>query len=394
MTGRHAGRMCRRVAGAAVVLLALVACGQSTPAMPAPDDGGEKTSQARIAIAPAGADVAPDARVTVTSDGGPLRSVDVVDTSGNYIGGDYSLDRVSWTSTYPMRTATAYTVQATAADSAGLVAVQTAQFATRTVPDTERVSVLRVSPADGATVGVAHPLIVEFTKSVINRAEVTKALTVETFPRVEGSWYWIDAATVDWRPKNLWPTGTQVSLRADLRSIDAGKGRYGAGVWTSSFTVGRSQVLEVDTRTFRMKVVRDGKVVNTFPVSTGKPGWETRNGTKMIMEKVRGKTFTDDAIDAPEEYTLFSEYAMRVTNSGEFVHDASWNKNIGGGNGSHGCMGLNPGDMAWLFNNSIVGDAVVVTGSPAEHTELWNRVQDWNVPWERWLGGNFDLSDE
>ncbi|MGQ0842642.1 MAG: Ig-like domain-containing protein [Sporichthyaceae bacterium] len=395
MTGRHAGRLGRRFATAAAVLLVLAACGQSTPALPNPD-GDRPTSQARIAITPAAGsgDVAPDARVTVTSSGGLLRSVDVVDASGNYIGGDYSMDRSSWTSTYPMRTATAYTVQAAAADPAGLVATEAAQFATRTIPDDQRVSIRKVSPADGATAGVAHPLIVEFSRSVLNRAEVTKALRVETFPRVEGGWYWIDAATVDWRPKNLWPAGTQVSLHADLRSIDAGKGRYGSGVWTSSFTVGRSQVLNVDVTTHRMTVVRDGKVINSFPVSTGKPGWETRNGTKMIMEMVRGKTWTNEEIDAPEEYTEYSEYAMRVTNSGEFVHDASWNRRIGEGNASHGCMGLNPGDMAWLFDNSIVGDAVVVTGSPALHTDLWNRVQDWNVSWDRWLTGNYDLSDQ
>jgi hypothetical protein len=55
---------------------------------------------------------------------------------------------------------------------------------------------------------------------------------------------------------------------------------------------------------------------------------------------------------------------------------------------------MNPGAAAWLFDNTIIGDAVVVTGSPAKHTELWNRIQDWNVPWERWLTGNYDLSDE
>jgi lipoprotein-anchoring transpeptidase ErfK/SrfK len=179
-----------------------------------------------------------------------------------------------------------------------------------------------------------------------------------------------------------------------MRGVDAGNGRYGAGVFTSSFTIGRSQVLEVDVTKHRMNVVRDGRVINSFPVSTGKPGWETRNGIKMIMDKVGQKTWTNEEIDAPEEYTEHSDYAMRMTNSGEFIHDAGWNKRIGEGNASHGCVGMNPGDAAWLFDNTILGDAVVVTGSPVKHTELWNRIQDWNVPWERWLTGNYDLSDE
>jgi hypothetical protein len=324
----------RRIAGVAALALAvstLAAFGSSSGA-PTPD--AEKRSAASIAITPApGADgVAPNTPVVVASAGGPLRSVDVVDDSGDYLPGEYSPDRTRWTSARPMRIGAGYTVQAAAADAEGLVANAVAQFATRKVEDANRVSVWRVTPSDGATVGVAHPMIVEFTKAVRNREEVTKHLKVETFPKVEGAWYWIDAATVDWRPRDLWPAGTQVSLTADLRGVDAGNDRFGAGLFTSSFTIGRSQVLQVDVTKHQMKVVRDGAVINTFPVSTGKPGWETRNGTKMIMDKVRGKTWTNEEIDAPEEYTEYSEYAMRMTNSGEFIHDAGWNKRIGEGN--------------------------------------------------------------
>ena len=396
VTGRRLGVGAgRRVAGVAAltfVVATLAACGESSPM---PD--GEQRSAASIAITPSAgsADVAPDARVVVTSAGGPLRSVDVVDEGGDYLPGDYSLDRTTWTSARGMRTAAAYTVQAAAADAAGLVANAAAQFSTRTIGEADRVAVWRVTPSDGATVGIAHPMIVEFTQAVKNREEVTKHLTVETFPKVEGAWYWIDQGMVDWRPRTLWPAGTQVTLRADLRGIDAGGGRYGSGVFTSSFTIGRAQVLEVDVTRHQLNVVRDGRVVNSFPVSTGKPGWETRNGTKMIMDKVRGKTWTNEEIDAPEDYTEFSEYAMRMTNSGEFIHDAPWNRGlIGERNASHGCVGMNPGDAAWLFDNTIIGDAVVVTGSPLGYADLWNRIQDWNVPWERWLTGNYDLSDE
>jgi lipoprotein-anchoring transpeptidase ErfK/SrfK len=107
------------------------------------------------------------------------------------------------------------------------------------------------------------------------------------------------------------------------------------------------------------------------------------------MEKVRHKKWTNDAIQAPEDYTLFSDYAMRMTNSGEFIHDAPWNTgNIGSANTSHGCVGLRPADMAWLYRQTIVGDPVIVTGSPKKYTELWNRYMDWNVPWPKWSAGN------
>ncbi len=396
MNGRFGERTGRRAIGAAALLLVvatLSACGETGTAQP---DDGPPDRAVNIAISPAAgtSDVAPDARVTVTSAEGPLRSVDVVDSGGEYLAGDFSADRTTWISVIPMRMATDYTVQAAALADRGLV-TSAAQFKTRTVPDADRVGVWRVTPENGAVVGVAHPMILEFTQAVKNREAVTKALTVETFPKVEGAWYWINQGMVDWRPKDLWPAGTVVNLRADMRGIDAGGGRYGSGVFTSSFTIGRSQVLKVDVTKHQMQVVRDGKVINTIAVSSGKPEWETRNGTKMIMEKVRGKTWTNEEINAPEEYTKYSEYAMRMTNSGEFVHDAPWNVGlIGEVNASHGCVGMGTGDMAWLFDNTIIGDAVVVTGSPVKHNDLWNRIQDWNVPWERWLAGNYDLSDE
>jgi L,D-transpeptidase catalytic domain len=74
---------------------------------------------------------------------------------------------------------------------------------------------------------------------------------------------------------------------------------------------------------------------------------------------------------------------------GEFVHDAPWNTgNIGSANTSHGCVGLRPADMAWLYRQTMAGDPVIVTGSPKKYTELWNRYMDWNVPWPRWSAGN------
>ena len=73
----------------------------------------------------------------------------------------------------------------------------------------------------------------------------------------------------------------------------------------------------------------------------------------------------------------------------EFIHDAPWNRgNIGSANTSHGCVGMYPKDMAWLYDNSIIGDPVIVTGSDRPHGVLWNLFMDWNVPWSQWARGN------
>jgi lipoprotein-anchoring transpeptidase ErfK/SrfK len=225
---------------------------------------------------------------------------------------------------------------------------------------------------------------------VADRAIVQRALRVHTVPPVKGAWYWIDNVTVDYRPEKFWPAHTRVTLDAKLQGISAGDGVIGGENRKSGFTVGRSQVMTVDVKQHKLTVVRDGRPLKTFDVSTGKPGWETRNGTKVIMEKERNKVWTNDAIDAPEDYRLKSKYAMRITNSGEFVHDAPWNTgNIGEANTSHGCIGLRTEDMSWLYRNTLPGDPVVVTGSgrPSDD-DLQNRIADWNIPWEKWVAGN------
>ena len=73
------------------------------------------------------------------------------------------------------------------------------------------------------------------------------------------------------------------------------------------------------------KVYRNGKLVRTIYVSAGKPGWQTRSGMKLIMGKEYNKKMTNEMIGATEDYTLVAQYALRITNSGEFLHSAPWN---------------------------------------------------------------------
>ena len=80
-------------------------------------------------------------------------------------------------------------------------------------------------------------------------------------------------------------------------------------------------------------------------------------------EKITDKTWLNTAIDAPEHYVEHSQWAMRMTDSGEFIHDAPWNaRHMGEDNASHGCIGLLTEDMSWLWDNTIIGDPVIVQG--------------------------------
>ena len=81
---------------------------------------------------------------------------------------------------------------------------------------------------------------------------------------------------------------------------------------------------KVNLATDVAKVYRSGKLVRTIYVSGGKPGWRTRSGIKLIMAKEYNKAMTNEAIGAKEEYRLVARHALRLTNSGEFLHSAPW----------------------------------------------------------------------
>jgi len=369
---------------------AVSACGGSAAGR---SPGSGPSTGLTVAPAADATNVRPDAKVTVNGAGAALSHVDVTDAKGTFLSGTFGADHTTWTSEGPLAADAQYRVVVSAVATNGHPITRTSMFHTAALPGTERLIAEAVTPADGASVGIAQPLIVAFNHQVRNRKAVTDALQVDTFPHVDGAWYWIDAATVDFRPEHFWPAGTAVTFHANLLGVDSG-GLWGGANRTSSFTVPRSQIINVNVKAHQMQVVRDGIVVGTFDISSGKPGWETRNGIKVISEKITDKTWYSSAIDAPDYYVKHSQWAMRMTDSGEFIHDAPWNsRHMGEDNASHGCVGLYTDDMDWLFSHTILGDAVVVTGSPVPFTELSNRIQDWNIPWDKWLKGNLDLGN-
>ncbi|MGH3344665.1 MAG: L,D-transpeptidase [Carbonactinosporaceae bacterium] len=350
----------------------------------------EPTSRARIAIdpAPGARQVRPDSAVTVTVNHGKLSEVRVVGEDGQPVEGALQAGKTVWRSDGRLGLGARYSVTAKAADGDGLTKSTEMTFRTLQPSKRHQLKASSIAPLDGSTVGVAQPLAIGFNGPVHNRAAIQEALDVSTEPKVEGAWYWIGDEYVHFRPKHFWPAGTEVTLDADIAGVDAGEGSWGAKDRTVSFTIGREQIVRVDVTHQQLTVEREGKVVRTAPVTTGKPGWETRNGIKVIMAKESPKYWTNEAIDAPEEYSLTSDWALRMTNSGEFLHDNTWSDSLGSAASSHGCVGMYPSDAKWLYENSLLGDPVVVTGSPVGYEDLWNLYADWNVSWREWSAGN------
>ncbi|MFE3553337.1 Ig-like domain-containing protein [Streptomyces sp. NPDC059193] len=131
-----------------------------------------------------------------------------------------------------------------------------------------------LTPGNGKTVGVGHPVSLEFRKPVKNKAVVEKALTVTTDNNTEGSWGWVKTPTgydrLDWRPKDYWKPGTKVRVQGDLTVVDPGDGHF-TRTLDRAFTIGRDQRMLADLDKHTLTVTQDGRKVKTFPMTGGEP---------------------------------------------------------------------------------------------------------------------------
>lgn len=84
---------------------------------------------------------------------------------------------------------------------------------------------------------------------------------------------------VDWRPREYWRPGTEVTLDAALDGTDSGPGGgFFVRDYAMSFTIGAAQMVKVDLDRHRLALVRDGRTVMDVPVSGGTPAATRRPG--------------------------------------------------------------------------------------------------------------------
>lgn len=332
-----------------------------------------------------------DEVVEVTAEDGTLERVVVRAPGEGRLKGELAAGGASWTATDRLEPGLRYRVRALAVDAEGRRTTHRSAFRTEDLP-LDRQTYPSIAPLEGETVGVGMPVLVQFDVPVTDRASIERHLSVETTPRQAGSWHWVDAQEVRWRPKRYWRPGTQVTVHADVNSVPAGNGVYGQLSRSVSFEIGDAVVSKVDVATHTMQVFVNGDLARVMPISAGKPGFITRSGTKVVIEKVRDKVMDAATLgipeSSPEYYRLDVEYAMRVTYSGEFLHAAPWSAGSQGvANVSHGCVGMATDNAAWLFDLTKRGDVVEVTGSDRQMT-LYNGYGDWNASFAEYAEGS------
>jgi lipoprotein-anchoring transpeptidase ErfK/SrfK len=331
----------------------------------------------------------PDQPITVQVADGRLTNVEVTSSEGKILRGSVSADGSRWTSTEELLGfGVRYAVIAEAVDAQGV----STRTSTRVQVATPELVTPSVGVSEGAVVGIGMPVIVRLDNAPADRAAVERRLEVATSPSVQGAWSWISDREVHYRPQNYWPSGTSITVSADLDGVRLGDQQWGSGSVRRSYRVGSANIYRVDVANHTMDVIIDGQKRGTIPITTGKAGFLTRNGVKVIMSKERTRRMQSETVgiaeNSSEGYDLTVDYAMRLTNSGEFIHAAPWSvRQQGRANVSHGCTGMSTANALWLYERSKPGDVVEYVGSPRPMT-IANGWGDWNASWETWRSGS------
>ncbi|MEO8108079.1 MAG: Ig-like domain-containing protein [Actinomycetes bacterium] len=372
------------------ICLGLAACTTAGAGAPAAQSGPPE-SRAVIAV-PAAKERAwaPTHPLVVKAEQGKLTKVAVRDERGRKVSGDFSARHARWQSSeVSLDFNRRYVITARAVDADG-VATESKTWVRTVKP--KRVAYTGISPYGASVVGVGMPVVMTFDQPVNRKAAVERQLSVSTKPAAVGAWYWVNDQMVRWRPKQYWKPGTDVTVRSQLEGVNFGGGVWGDDDDLVRFSIGSSMVSTVNIGKYEMVVEQDGKVIRTLPITTGKAGWDTRVGTKVIISKERDVVMDAATLDVDESsseyYRLDVEYAMRLTWSGEYVHAAPWSvSSQGEENVSHGCTGMSLSDAGWFFNASKPGDVInYVNGS--RQPEDWNGYTDWNLSWDEWKKGS------
>jgi lipoprotein-anchoring transpeptidase ErfK/SrfK len=291
----------------------------------------------------------------VTVRDGTLVSVTARSVDGA-VPGELDPTAASWRSRWALPTGKQYIVRATARDSEGRTITRMSRFRTLT-PHTS--ASIQIFQGHEVTYGVGMPVMLSFSKPVEDKKAVERAIVLTCSRKIVGAWYWDGDQALWFRPRAYWPQHVQVAFVGHFDGVQLSPGVYATHTLRQDFRIGRSLIVVASASGHTMKVYKDRKHYATWPISTGRPGRETPNGTYLSIEKADPQHMVGD------DYDSQVPHSVRVTWSGDFIHAAPWSVGSQGyANVSHGCVNLAPERAQDYYGMSIPGDPVTVTGSP------------------------------
>jgi lipoprotein-anchoring transpeptidase ErfK/SrfK len=378
----HRSGVAAALGGAVCLLIAGCQAGSTPSAGPGTSPAAPASPPAaglRLSVSPAaGRHVRPGQGITVTASGGKISSV-TVHTGGEPVTGALNAARTQWRSKWALTPAAHYTVTAKAYSDSGQAVTRQASFRTLTPASTFQTTIFE---GYHKTYGVGMPIMLTFSQPITDKAAVERSLQLTTSKPVTGAWYWDGDQTLDFRPRGYWPAHTTVSFTGHLNGVKGGPGLYGDHTLTQSFTIGSSLIVVASTASHHMKLYRDGQLLHTWPISTGRPGDNTPNGTYLTIEK------GNPVLMKGPGYQIEVPWSVRFTWTGDYLHDAFWSVGQQGfTNVSHGCVNMPPADAELYYKMERPGDPVTITGSP--RAGVWdNGWTEWFLSWDRYLKGS------
>ncbi|MPY61764.1 L,D-transpeptidase [Streptomyces spongiae] len=384
----------RRTLPALTLGIAVAACSGGNPLSADPYDAADQISFNTPTGDGQKADPAKPLEITADDDG-RITDVTAVDATGRYVAGELSADGRRWHSTSPLAAGAHYTVRVSTEDDDGAPGRKVLTLDTGRPTTKKRLNVT-FGPKAG-TYGVGQPVTAKLSapvKDKASRAVVERALRVDSMPAVEGAWYWVDDKKLHFRPKEYWPAHATVQVSSNLNGIKIGDRLWGGRAKPLKLTTADSIVAVTDAEAHQMTVYKNGEVIKEIPVTTGRPGYDTRNGVKVILAKEGTVRMTSASIGASDFYDLVVHHSVRVTNSGEYVHAAPWSTGSQGyANVSHGCTGMSTDNAQWFYDTVREGDIVQVVNSGGDTMAAFgNGYGDWNLPWDKWREGSAERS--
>ena len=357
----------------ALVLLAS-ACSVSSPgttdrATPSPSPS-PTLSAAHITITPKNGlrQAKPQRGISVTVRDGTLVSVTARSVDGA-VAGELDPTAASWRSRWSLATGKQYIVRATARDAEGRTITKMSRFRTLTPHTTASIQIFQ---GHNVTYGVGMPVMLSFSRPVEDKKAVERAIVLTSSRKIVGAWYWDGDQALWFRPRAYWPQRIRVGFVGHFDGVQLSPGVYATHTLRQDFRVGRSLIVVASASGHSMKVYKDRKLYATWPISTGRPGKETPNGTYLSIEKANPQHMVG------EDYDIQVPHSVRFTWSGDFIHAAPWSLGSQGyANVSHGCVNLAPERARDYYGMSIPGDPVTVTGSPKRGK--------WDDGWTVWF---------
>ncbi len=253
---------------------------------------------------------------------------------------------------------------------------------------------IRLYEADGSTYGVGMPIIAYLSAKITDSRAFSEATKVTVNGQAaQGAWYFQNSTIykdapieAHYRLQDYWPGHAQIHMDLPVQGLSAGPGFVFDNSLTLDMNTGPKQIVQVDGKAERMVVTADDKNVFTFPVSLGAAKTPTFSGVKVVMEKNKLQRMVNTT--PGQQYDLKVPWSVRLTNSGEFIHSASWNGgNIGQRSTSHGCTNLRDADAKKYFDFAQIGDVAIYSNTGGPAMPSWDGYGDWNVSWPTWQQG-------